>query len=154
MISTQSLQFFPIFSKLPLNLIEQISKHSHEVKLQPGEYLFEEGQEAIYLYVIKTGSVSLTLKFPDTTGVEFDRELDPINKGELLGWSSIIGPGYYYFGVVANTPVSLIQVDGKVLKQLIHDHPQEGCMILYEIADVIRDRLEMKSIQLLSIQPS
>ncbi len=154
MISAQSLQFFPLFAKLPPHLIEQISKHSHEVKLQAGEYLFEEGQKAKYFYVVKTGSVSLTLKFPDKTGIEFDRELDPMNRGELLGWSSIIGPGYYYFGVVANTPVSLIRIDAKILKQLMHDHPKEGYMILYEIADVIRDRLEMKCIQLLSMEPA
>lgn len=154
MISIQSLQFFPLFAKLPTHLIEQISKHSHEVKLRTGEFLFEEGEEAKYLYVVKKGSVSLTLKLPDKTGIEFDREMDPMNKGELLGWSSIIGPGYYYFGVVANTPVSLIRIDAKILKQLMHDHPKEGYMILYEIADVIRDRLEMKCIQLLSMEPA
>jgi CRP-like cAMP-binding protein len=151
MISTQTLQFFPLFVNLPTELLEKISHNSHEVKLQPAEYLFEEGEEAKYLYLVKTGSVSLTLKVPDVHGKEFIREMDPMKKGELIGWSSIIGDGYYYFGVVANTPVSLVRVDAKTLKQMMQDHPKEGYQILYQIADVIRDRLEMKCMQLLSL---
>ncbi len=37
------------------------------------------------------------------------------------------------------------------MKQIMKDHPIEGYEMLYKIADVIRERLEMKCMQLLSM---
>lgn len=151
MISVQTLKFYPLFSTLSPEVLEKVSKISHMVYLEPGEYLFEEGQTAEHLYLVDSGSISLNLKVPNKEGVEFVQEMDPMKKGELVGWSAIIGPGDYKFGVVANTIAMLIEVDGSSLKKIMKDHPEEGYDLLYKIADVIRERLEMKCMQLLSM---
>ena len=154
MISAQTLRFFPLFSNLPDDILEQVSKISHLIHIKSREYLFEEGQTAKYLYLVQTGSISLNLAVPRSDGGVFVQEMDPMKKGELVGWSAIIGPQEYNFGVVANTPATLVRVDGAGLKQIMHDHPRLGYDLLYKIADVIRERLEMKCMQLLSLVDS
>ena len=151
MISNQTLRFFPLFSTLPDEIIEKVSRISHLVQIEPGEYLFEEDDPAHYLYLVQKGSISLNLAVPNKAGDTFVMEMDPMKKGELVGWSAIVGPGEYKFGVIANTPTNLIQIDGSELKQIMHDYPEIGYQILYKIADVIRERLEMKCMQLLSM---
>lgn len=151
MISVQTLQFYPLFSSLSPEVLEKISKISHIINLEQGDYLFEEGDTAEYLYLVDSGSISLNLKVPNRDGVEFVQEMDPMKRGEMVGWSAIVGPGDYKFGVVANTASMLIEVDGAGLKQIMKDHPMQGYDILYRIADVIRERLEMKCMQLLSL---
>jgi CRP-like cAMP-binding protein len=151
MISVQTLQFYPLFASLTPEVLEKISKISRMVYLEPREYLFEEGQTAEHLYLVDSGSISLNLKVPNREGVEFVQEMDPMKRGEMVGWSAVVGPGDYKFGVVANTAAILIEVDGAELKQIMKDHPRQGYKILYKIADVIRERLEMKCMQLLSM---
>ncbi len=73
------------------------------VYLEPREYLFEEGQTAKNLYLVDSGSISLNLKVPNRDGIEFVQEMDPMKRGEMVGWSAVVGPGDYKFGVVANT---------------------------------------------------
>ena len=151
MISVEELKFFPFFSNLNPALLGEVAKISREVSLESREYLFEEDQPAEYLYLVKTGSLSLNMKVPASDGKEYVKELDPMQKGELVGWSSIIGKGYYYFSVVANTPVTLLQVESKGLKRIMQNNPETGYDLIYKIADVIRERLEMKCMQLLSL---
>ncbi|MBN2045958.1 MAG: cyclic nucleotide-binding domain-containing protein [Anaerolineales bacterium] len=151
MISVQTLKFYPLFSSLSPEVLEKISKISHIVYLEPGDVLFEEGQTAEYLYVVDSGSISLNLKVPNREGVEFVQEMDPMKKGEMVGWSAVVGPGDYKFGVVANTAAMLIRVNGAGLKKIMNEHIEDGYQLLYKIADVIRERLEMKCMQLLSM---
>ncbi|MFN2145103.1 MAG: Crp/Fnr family transcriptional regulator [Anaerolineales bacterium] len=151
MISVQTLQFYPLFSSLTPEVLEKVSRISRMVTLEPREYLFEEGQTARHLYLVDSGSISLNLKVPNRDGIEFVQEMDPMKRGEMVGWSAIVGTGDYKFGVVANTNALLIEIDGAGLKQIMKDHPRQGYDMLYKIADVIRERLEMKCMQLLSM---
>lgn len=152
MISTQTLQFYPLFSRLNAEMLTIVSKLCREVSINKDEWLFEEGGEATHIYLIKEGSLSLTLELPIKDGGEQNNQRSsPMKNRELLGWSAVVGTGLYKFGAIANEPSTLIQIDGDKLKEFMADHPEYGYHILYTIAEVIGERLEFKSIQLLSL---
>lgn len=152
MISPQTLQFYPLFSRLSGEMLTIVSKLCQEISIERDEWLFEEGSEATDIYLIKEGSLSLTLELPIKDGGEQNNQRSsPMKNGELLGWSAVVGSGLYKFGAIANESSKLIQMDGDKLKEFMTGHPEYGYHILYTIAEVIGERLEFKSIQLLSL---
>lgn len=154
MISIQTLQFFPLLNHLDHQRLNIAARFCNEVHKLTNEWLFEEGEEAEYLYLLKEGSVSLTLSIPQREGGENVQRSSSLDKGAMLGWSAIIEPHIYKFGAVANKPTTLIQIDGYQMKQFIVDYPDSGIYILYKISQVIAERLEFSCIQLLSINES
>ena len=151
MISPQTLQFYPLFSRLNAEMLNIVTQFCNEISIDRDEWLFEEGSEAIQLDLIKAGSLALTLHLPQKEGGEHIQRSSAMKRGELLGWSAVVGSGLYKFGAIANEPSTLIKIDGSKLKAFMADHPEYGYPMLKTIAEVIGERLEFKSIQLLSL---
>ena len=54
-------------------------------------------------------------------------------------------------GALAETDTTLLEIDGKALRQLFDDNPEFGYPFIKKIAEEISDRLEYKIIQVLSL---
>ena len=150
MISPETLRFYPLFAHQDANMLKKIAMLANEEEVESGYQLFFEGEIAKRFYLILDGSVVLTMNFPKIDQKDLE-ELEPLGKGEVIGWSSIIAPHIYKFGAYANQKSRLIAFDGEKIRNLFDDNPIFGYFFIQKLAQVIGDRLISKCVQLMSL---
>ena len=88
---------------------------SDEVLVSPGQVFFEEGELLSSLYLLLTGSVALSRRWP--VHVEtFVRSLGP---GELFGWSALKAPYWATAGAKALTPCQALSFSRERLASVL-----------------------------------
>jgi len=150
MISPETLRFYPLFAHQDANMLAKIAMLANEEEVESGYQLFFEGEIAKRFYLILDGSVVLTMNFPKIEQKDLE-ELEPLGKGEVIGWSSIVAPHIYKFGAYANQKSRLIAFDGEKIRNLFDDNPIFGYFFIQKLAQVIGDRLISKCVQLMSL---
>lgn len=85
---TDIISFTPIFGVLSKSKIKKISPLLKRKKFSSGEIIFEDGEKADELYIIKTGKI-LVYKYIDREKSKFE-VLATLCKGDILGEMAII----------------------------------------------------------------
>lgn len=112
-------------------LIEQVPCAAKKV-------VFEQGEEAEYLYLVITGEVIIRFSPKDGASLTVSK----VRKGDVFGWSSIWGSHTYTSGAVCSKSGKLLRIKGLDLKNLCEEHPKTGILILERLAGVIANRLQ------------
>lgn len=150
MISPETLRFYSLFAKQDSSMLTQIAMLAQELNVEAGHQLFFEGEVATKLFLIIEGSVVLTMNMGEM-GEQNIEELEPLSKGEVIGWSSIVKPHIYKMGAYTNQTSRLIAFDGEKLRQLFENNPEFGYYFLQRLSEVIGARLISKCVQLMSL---
>lgn len=150
MISPEILRFYPLFAHQDANMLAQIAMLAEEIDVEPGYQLFFEGEEAKLLYLVLDGSVILTMNMAER-GVQKVEELEPLGKGEIVGWSSIVQPHIYKMGAYADQKSLLVIIAGEKLRVLFDDNPTFGYYFMKKLAEVIGNRLISKCVEIMSL---
>jgi CRP/FNR family transcriptional regulator, cyclic AMP receptor protein len=150
MTSLETLRFFPLFSRQDAQMLAQIAMLSEDKEVEAGYQLFFEGEVAKSFYLIKEGSVILTMNM-GKKGNQHIKELEPLGKGEVVGWSSIVKPHLYKLGAYTEKKSHLVIFDGEKLRTLFDDNPSFGYYFMQKLAEVIGDRLISKCVQIMSL---
>jgi len=150
MISHETLKFYPLFAHQDANMLTRIANLAEVKEVDAGYQLFFEGEVAKSLYLIMDGSVVLTMNMGEK-GDQNIQELEPIGKGEVVGWSSIVKPHVYKLGASTGQKSRLIAFDGEKLRMLFDENPAFGYYFIQKIAEVIGERLISKCVQLMSM---
>lgn len=146
MISPEVLRFYSLFADQSPDMLVKIADLAEEKTMGAGSQLFFEGEVAKELFLIREGAVILTMKMGDNT-----EELEPLGKGEVIGWSSIVKPHLYKMGAYAKQKTHLVVFDSEKLHTLFDEHPNFGYYFMQKLAEVIGDRLISKCVQLMSL---
>jgi len=131
-------------------MLKQIALLAEEKTVKAGYQMFFEGEVAKILYLVLDGSVVLTVNMGEKGDQKLE-ELEPLGKGEVIGWSSIVKPHIYRMGAYANQDSRLIVFNGEKLLALFDNNPIFGYYFMHKIAEVIGDRLISKCVQIMSI---
>jgi CRP/FNR family cyclic AMP-dependent transcriptional regulator len=150
MISPETLRFYSLFAKQDSSMLTQIAMLAQEYNVEAGHQLFFEGEEAKTLFLIVDGSVVLTMNM-GKAGEQNMEELEPLTKGEVIGWSSIIKPYIYKMGAYTNQKSRFIAFDSEKLRDLFDNNPEYGYYFIQRISEVIGARLISKCVQLMSL---
>jgi len=146
MISPDTLGFFPLFAEQSPEMRMRIANLAEEKKVEAGYQLFFEGEVAKTLFLVREGAVVLTMKMGDNT-----EELEPLGKGEVIGWSSIVKPHLYKMGAYTNQKSDLLVFNGEKLCTLFDENPSFGYYFMQKLSEVIGARLISKCVQLMSL---
>jgi len=103
-----------------------------------GEVVLQQGAPAIYLYIILNGMVQISFK-PYDGGVI---TVSHVEKDGLFGWSAVVGTEKYTSSAIAITDLESFRIRGSELRKLCRDHPEEGRVILEQLADAVSFRLK------------
>jgi CRP/FNR family cyclic AMP-dependent transcriptional regulator len=150
MISPETLRFYSLFASQNAEMLKQIAMLANEKFVQAGHPIFFEGEVAKTLYLVLEGAVILTMHMGEK-GDQKVEELEPLGKGEVIGWSSIVKPHIYKMGAHTSQESRLIAFDGERLRSLFDENPGFGYYFMREIAKVIGDRLISKCVQIMSM---
>jgi CRP-like cAMP-binding protein len=103
-----------------------------------GQIIFEQGDTAKYLYLLIHGDVAIRYKPYDGPPLTLTR----LHKGDVFGWSAVIGSSKYTSSIVSETDIEAIRIQGSHLWKLVGEHPEIGKAIINRLARVVSPRWE------------
>lgn len=152
MIPITNLKQIPLFAYLPEDALERIQNMCQERRYERGQVIFGEGESATKLFILEKGTVAIRMQQApgkDTVMVAALRD-----RGVMMGWSAVIGPGRYTASAVCMDDVTVIEIDGHQLRKFIHEDCETGVVILEALANVIASRLQATRSQMIGVPPS
>jgi len=137
----------PFLKGLDPRIIQLIVGCASNLRLNAGEYLFREGQEAGQFYIIRHGKVAIELAAAQRGVIN----IQTVGEGEILGWSWLIPPYSWRFDGRAVELTRVIALDGKCLRAKCEEDHQLGYEFLKRFSHIIAQRLDATRLQLLDL---
>jgi CRP-like cAMP-binding protein len=125
---------------------------ARNVRFEPGQYLFREGEAAEHVYLLRQGRVALEVHAP----ARLPLVVQTLSGGEIVGWSWFFPPYQWHFDARAVEPTRALQLNAECLRGKCESDPRFGYELLKRISSAIVDRLQATRMQLLDVygQPS
>jgi CRP/FNR family transcriptional regulator, cyclic AMP receptor protein len=124
------------FRELDEGMIDLLSPLFEAFSCQPGTVIFQQGDQAEFLYLVIGGKVDMSFKPYD--GIPLT--ISHVGKGGLFGWSAVVGSDKYTSTAVAIEDVEAFRVHGSDLRKFCREHPEAGKDILERLADGVSSR--------------
>jgi CRP/FNR family transcriptional regulator, cyclic AMP receptor protein len=136
-----------IFRELDEDMLDLISPLFEEFSCQPGTVIFQQGDQAEFLYMVIDGKVVMSFKPYDGIPITVSH----VGKGGLFGWSAVVGSDKYTSTALAIEGVEAYRVHGSELRKFCREHPEAGKNILERLADGVSSRWKNAHKQVQSI---
>lgn len=162
MISPEILRRYPFFAGLNADQLTLLAQHAEEKEIEPGIYLFREGQPLTEMYLLLAGQVDVLLELPaqnvshrvaDQLLGEMKTEdvvVSTVGPGEIVAWSALLPPHTATASAKTATAVNLVAFDGPALMQQFAADPAFGFVMTQKVAGVMRERLQALRIESLA----
>lgn len=132
-----SLSQLDIFSRLPLEALDQLKQMMTRQRYKTGELLFNEGDEADALYLIQRGRVKV---FVSQQEKEFILSIQ--GRGEAVGELSILDDQPRSASVEAIESCDVLILPKSDFKEWLVAQPQIGLSVIAELVGIIRRQTE------------
>ncbi len=107
-----------------------------------GETVFRGGDQAVDLYVIDSGQVSLVVEVKHRTRPGLHRVvIKKLTTGSFLGWSALTEPTQFLLSAFAARPARLLAINGVEVMELFEDDALMGYKIYQYLSHVISLRV-------------
>ena len=136
-----------VFEELDENMIDLIAPLLEEFSCQPGTTIFQQGEQADFLYMLVDGKVDMSFKPYDGIPITISH----VGKGGLFGWSAVVGSEKYTSTAIAIEKVEAFRVHGSDLRSFCQEYPEAGEYILERLADGVSSRWQDAHKQVQSI---
>ncbi len=134
----QVLKDCVLFSGLSDAELEKVAGSAVEKQYEAGTTIFNTGDNAEELFVIREGRVAVQMTLP-RTGSQASRRItvDVVTKNEIVGWSAIVEPYKYTFTAVCMQKTEALSISAEKLRWLLRDNPKVGYDVMKGLARVI-----------------
>jgi CRP-like cAMP-binding protein len=137
----------PFFAGLAAPTIALLARHATEVRFEPGEYLFREGEPATQFVAVRQGRITIELHTPAGGGAV----LDTAHAGDVVGWSWLIPPYRWMFDARSSEETDAVVFDAEALRAACDADPGVGYALTRRIAQVMAHRLQSARVRLLDL---
>jgi CRP-like cAMP-binding protein len=127
--------------------LEKLAEICREVNFPANHTVFEEYQPAKAVYVILSGEISLAICDQKSSC----RQIAAVRKGDLMGWSPLVGRTRLFDTARTVTSVEALEFDGAKLMQFCASNPQFGFKFMHRVACTLAERLSGARLQLLDL---
>lgn len=138
----------PLARDLDPKQIEKLASCAALLDLQPGDYLWRQGEKPEVVFLVSEGQVALEIQVPGQGGLE----VDLIREGEFLPWLWLGGEYRRRFDARVVLPAKVIALDGKQLRHLCEADHEFGYHLLKRFAHATEDRLQTARVRLMELQ--
>ena len=138
------LRQYPFVEEFHPEHIDRLTMLASEVRFEPGQVIFREGDECSLFFVILSGSIALEA---DLAGRTF--RVQTLYPGDELGWSAVLNHKKE-FRARALEEVSAMSFEASRLWQAVKDDPCFGCAFFYRMFTVVARRLQGTRYQLMA----
>ena len=137
----------PFFNGLEMPYLKVLVGCASNVRFEPGQSVFREGEEANQFYLIRHGKVSLEISAPPRGSII----IQTLGEEDVLGWSWLFPPYRWKFSAKANELTRAIALDGKCLRGKSEEDHDLGYELQKRFARVMQERLQATRLQLINI---
>jgi CRP-like cAMP-binding protein len=109
--------------------------------------IFRQGDPAEKIYLLTDGLVQILFKPEDGPALIVSR----LQPGEVFGWSSALRRVTYTSSAVSIIESKVYSINGLALHKLCEQHPEEGVVILEQLASAIAIRLDAMHGEIMNI---
>lgn len=143
MVSPEWLKRTVLFQNLYDIQLNTILSYASVESFLEGKTIFQQGEEALHLYVLIEGAVDLTVKAQE----KVDFMTSKIEKeGAVFGTPSLMEPFRYNVTATCLKPTKVLMIQVNPLKQKMEEDPKMGMEIMEKLASVYFNRLnELRS---------
>ena len=128
-----------VFKDLNEDQLKRIESVAIEIPIKKGQLIFKEGEEAVALYILKSGAVELV------TMVDSDFEL-PISilrdHGDIFGAGVLVVPYQYTLTARCYKKGVLLKFEKSALHNLMKGDRDMGCHVMKNLAEYLLLRLK------------
>jgi CRP/FNR family cyclic AMP-dependent transcriptional regulator len=110
--------------------------------LSPGEVIFQLGDEARDLYLVKKGRVELTLPMR-VGGRQEDVPVEERMPAQMLGWSALVPPHRFTLKATATVETELLVIPREDLQRFLTSRPELGLMVMTNLAAIVGQRFQL-----------
>lgn len=147
-LELQSLSYTSsIVQQLSPETLSKLVELGQEVTIEPGQYLFREGETNHFVYVVLAGKVDLKMSVPGRPA----KRILSLAAGELVAWSSLLGEGEMTCSAICLEPTRLMAVDSREIDKLVREDLAFGFEFMRMLAKALAKRLVATRIQLLDL---
>ena len=150
MISPDVLSRYAFFSFMNHGQLHQVAQITGEVEIGDGKVLFNVGDQADALYLLKEGAIDLHYVVIDEYEplLRKDFYVGNVNPGQVVGVSAVIEPYQYKAAAVVNGHSELLRIEAEALRNLCDDDQNLAYGLIYHIARAAMDKLHATRVQL------
>jgi CRP-like cAMP-binding protein len=128
-----------LFEGLSTSQLERLEAISREQKIKKDQWLFREGHEAEYFYLIKEGAIELLTIVDEKIEIPIAM-IRP--KNGLVGIGALVPPHKYSLSARSALDSILIVFSRGNLQDLNHEDPDLVCVIMTNLAQKLLARLK------------
>ena len=137
MVDASELAYVKVFELLSDEQLEEIAKITDKQTYRVRDHIYERGNTAKHLFVVKKGRVSLRRIDPgDEVGLAFETR----EPGELFGAASFMKPQEYTLTAICMEDTEVMAIDGDKLFRLCEKYPAVGYGLMLKIAQIYFER--------------
>lgn len=127
---------FDLFGEISPKVMNEITDICVEEVYEKGATIFDQGEAAENLYILREGTLNLMVKNGGSLVFSLSKP------GEVFGWSSLFESGRYTASGICDTDLKVVKIERKKLYKILKDNPEAGFKVIRRVAGVIADRLK------------
>lgn len=132
----EELRAIPPFEDLDEEVLRLVEPLFERYTCPAGTVVFEQGDPAVYLYLLLRGTVTIRYKPYDGPVIN----LNQVVAGGVFGWSAVVGNPVYTSETVAKEDIETVRIRGTKLRAFVIRHPEAGRVILDKLAGKVSNR--------------
>lgn len=132
-VNPKMLYDMRLFRDMDAEALGKISSQMNYMKVQEGELLTLKGQNAHTFYVILSGSFMISFNE--------DRAFTLHERGQIMGWSSVVTPFRYTGTAMALTRGEVLCLSSASFLELLRGDARISDMLMKKINAIVTDRL-------------
>ncbi len=137
----------PFFRGMAPAHLQLFAGCASNVRVDPGAYIFREGDEADRFLLLRHGRVAVEAFVPQRGPVT----IETLGEGDVVGWSWMFPPYRWAFDVKALELVRAIAFDAACIRQKSETDPSLGYALMKRLVPMIIRRLQATRLQILDI---
>ena len=132
-VDPKALQNIPLFEGMDEDALIKISQLMNQATIHEGEVLTQKGEGAHSFYIILAGNYMVS--FDDGRAITLH------DKGQIIGWSSIVTPFKYTGTAVALTPGEVLSMSSEDFRVLLQEDARISEKLMLKISAIISQRM-------------
>ena len=131
---------------LPEEYVERLLSLGMLARFRPEQFIFREGDQSSFFYVLLSGTIALEVTTPGRT-----LRIQTLGPGDELGWTSLLSSIEKQFQARALEHSEAIAFDGAVLRKACEDDPAFGYRIMRRMLRLVAGRLQATRLHLVDM---
>ena len=133
----------PQLRDLRTEYVETLAGCAANVRFEPGQTIFRQGNSADSFYLLREGHVALEIPVPNGGSLT----IQTLHEGELLGWAWLFPPYKWYFHARAVERVRAVAVDGECMRGKCEQDPGLGYDLMKRFSAIMYERMQAARLQ-------